>query len=100
MMTASANEQSIEIMNLWEDSLSDADSWAIPGISLTAEESEIVNAHNNDVLTISAEQIVRFITGEYDLDTQWESFKQLLVDNGVEEIQSAYQSALDRYNAR
>lgn len=100
MMTASADNVAIEIMNLWEASLSDAVSWDVPGISLTTEESTVVNTYNSDVLTLSAEYIVRFITGEYDMDSQWDDFKQLLIDTGAEEIRGTYQSALDRYNSR
>ncbi len=97
---AEATELSLSIMNIWHGSLSEGSSWDLPGVSLSQEESEVVNYYNTDVLTITGEYVIRFITGEYDVENDWSRFTDLLLENGAEDIRAAYQSALDRYNNR
>ena len=46
------------------------------------------------------EMTIQFLTGEADLDTEWETFQSQLDQIGIGRMLEIYQAALDRYNAR
>ena len=68
-------------------------------ISLTSEEAEIFAEYFSEVSTYYVEMVAKYITGAESLDTV-DTFRQTMVDMGVEECIEVIQSALDRYNAR
>ena len=39
-----------------------------------------------------------FITGEKDIDAEWDNFQAELMDMGLQDVIDVYQAALDRYN--
>lgn len=67
-------------------------------VSFTTEESEIVNGKLADMSTYIAENLVKFLIGEKDMD-QWDSFIADLDQLGLEEVVAVYQTAYDRYLA-
>ena len=72
----------------------------IPPVSLTVEESNEYAALSTQVTTLVDEMTIQFLTGEADLDTEWETFQSQLEQIGIERMLEIYQAALDRYNAR
>ena len=40
-----------------------------------------------------------FLTGQIDIDTEWDTFIKTLYDMGLQDVIDVYQAALDRYNA-
>ena len=41
-----------------------------------------------------------FITGQKDIEAEWDTYLKTLDDMGLQEVIDVYQAALDRYNAR
>ena len=64
------------------------------------EESNEYAALSTQVTTLVDEMTIQFLTGEADLDTEWETFQSQLEQIGIERMLEIYQAALDRYNAR
>lgn len=75
--------------------------WVIPtGITLTAEETEEYSSRYSDIQTYVAESIPKFIMGELNLDSDWDSFVAGVKTMGIERCCEIYQGAVARYNAR
>ena len=75
--------------------------WVIPtGITLTAEETEEYSSRYSDIQTYVAESIPKFIMGELNLDSDWDSFVASVKTMGIERCCEIYQGAVARYNAR
>jgi len=92
-------EQQKEALSIWNDE-SDSQKTLIPPITLTEEESKRYTVLNGQVDTYIKEQRAKFITGEGDVQTEWDSYIETLKSLGIEEMISIYQAALERYNAR
>ena len=88
----------IDAIETWTGNCDGA--WAFPNASLTTEESASISATTGDVCTYIAESIPRFIMGDYNLDTDWDSYVETVHTMGMDQCLGAYQSALDRFNAR
>ncbi len=74
--------------------------WRISGnISLLEDELDVYNRYMPDINTYLDEMTVKYITGQESFDG-FDNFIQTVKDMNVEECKSAFQSALDRYNAR
>ena len=67
--------------------------------TLETEESTEYNAALNEVSTYSAAQIAKFITGEADLDTEWDEYVSTCESLGVQTMIDIYTDAVARYNA-
>ena len=65
-------------------------------ISLNASESSSISAFYSDIRTYVAENTARFITGEYNLDADFDRFVNALVEMGSERVVEVYQQAYDR----
>ena len=65
----------------------------------STEESTEYNAALNEVSTYSAAQIAKFITGEADLDTEWDEYVSTCESLGVQTMIDIYTDAVARYNA-
>ena len=88
-----------EFIDVWD--LAD-NSWDMPQVTLTLEESEAVAAVSTDVETYLDEAIAKFIRGDLDIDddTEWENYLEDMESLGVDIMIEAYSAALERYNAR
>lgn len=94
--------------NMWTQDIIDAvDTWAesttgegiIPTVSLTVEESETFAELSSDIQTYSSQYIIKYITGEIPMEN-YASFKEELINMGIEDCIAVYQAALDRYMQR
>lgn len=85
-------------INNWSDACDGA--WVYPATALSAEESEILNHYAADICTYISESVPRFIMGEYNLAADWETYINTLSQMGLDACVGAYQSSLDRFNAR
>lgn len=75
--------------------------WVIPGgITLTAEETEEYSSAYSDIQTYVGESIPKFITGDLNLDSDWETFVANVKQMNIERCCEIYQAGVDRYNAR
>ena len=69
-------------------------------LSFTAAESDEYASTIGDIEARADEQIVRFVIGELNLDSDWDDFVQELKDMGLERCVELKQDALDRYDQR
>ena len=69
-------------------------------LSFTAAESDEYASTIGDIETRADEQIVRFVIGELNFDSDWDDFVQELKDMGLERCVELKQAALDRYYKR
>lgn len=84
---------------VWSES-ADCD-WMMPaGVTLTTAEGEAYSATYGDIQTTMQEYILKFIVGEKDIDTEWDSYVETLYGMGLQDCIDIKQAALDRYNAR
>ncbi len=75
-------------------------SMAVPTLSLTTEESEVIGSYATDMTTYAAETLPKFIMGEMSMD-QWDEYVAELENTlHIDEIVEAYQAAYDRYLSR
>ena len=69
-------------------------------LSFTTEESEEYANTIGDIETRADEQIVRFVIGELNFESDWDDFVQELKDMGLERCVELKQAALNRYYER
>lgn len=66
-------------------------------ISFTTEESEVIAQYQTDIETYVLECRAKFITGDMDVDAEYDAFADKLVEMGSDEIKAVYQAAYDRF---
>ncbi len=70
-----------------------------PVFPYNSEEAEVKARYQTDLQTYLNTMRVAFITGEANLETDWDNFLSTMEAMGVEELLAAEQSAYDRYAA-
>ena len=66
---------------------------------LTQDEKDIYNDSWTDITTKVTEMNAAFITGQADIETEWDNYIKTLNAMGLQDVIDVYQAALDRYNA-
>ena len=99
MMTPTA----CDIMQFWtEDQTSlmeqGNNAYYPSGVTLTAEELEIVTPILADIATYVSETVPKFIMGTMSLE-EWDSYCGIILDMGIEDVVEVYQAGYDRYMA-
>ena len=61
----------------------------------TAEQSAVIAQVKPDIDTVITEFEAKFITGELDIDADWQSYQDTLKTAGVEKYIATYQEALE-----
>lgn len=70
------------------------------GVSFTTEESEVLADYLTDVETYRDEMMIKFITGEADIQTQFDDYVSTINSLGLTQMQEVYSAAYARYLAR
>ncbi len=84
--------------DLWTENCGD-DSMTLPdGVSLTDEETEIVNASATDIMTLFSERAAQYVLGSIDADAFLNTVEEAMA-MGLDELTEIYQTAYDRYIA-
>lgn len=91
---AMQSELGIALKEAW--ATSDNTLAAEPFVSYTAEEKE-VNSKRTDLDTARDKWRDKFITGEKNIDTDWDAYIAELKSLGLDELVKVQQDALDRY---
>lgn len=74
---------------------------ALPGITLSEEESTEVSSTYSDISTYVESQKLKWMTCEEDLtDESWNAYCQTIESMGIKKVQEAYENAYARYNER
>ena len=68
-------------------------------LKLTADEYDTYLDVWADINTYVTQMHAAFVTGEKDIDAEWDNFQAELMDMGLQDVIDVYQAALDRYNA-
>ncbi len=71
--------------------------WSMPEVAVTQEESEDYAPIYNDVNTYASEMCLKFITGVEDIDAGWDAYLAELENFGLAEMLAVQQAALARY---
>ena len=66
-------------------------------VNMTTEESETVATYSGDIDTYVTESLAKFITGDMDVDTDYDAFVSQLQSMGSDEVKAIYQDAYDRF---
>lgn len=64
--------------------------------SLTAAETEAISTISTDILTYIAEHYWKFVTGEEDIDAQWDEYVATIESMGYQTMHDTVQAAYDR----
>ena len=68
-------------------------------LTLTQEEQDTYNDVWTDIEAKVSEMNAAFITGQADIEADWEAYVNELYNLGLQDVIDVYQAALDRYNA-
>lgn len=68
-------------------------------VSFTTEESETISQYQTDIETYVIECLAKFITGDMDVDADYDAFADQVMNLGSEEIKAVYQAAYERFMA-
>lgn len=69
----------------------------LPTIAATPEETDILNMYTPDIDKYYIETFSNWITGNGDIDAEWDAYVQRMYDMGLQEVLDVYQSQYDRY---
>ena len=72
----------------------------VAGMIFTAEEQEVVNEFRSTLEGAVTEAYTLFVTGNRNLDAEWDSYVKSLYDMGLEPYMAALQSCWDRMNGK
>ena len=97
----------IEVSLLNENSIAAVETWgqvgdgayAMPNVSLTADESSRAAQILSDLNTLNQETWNRILMGQQSMDT-WDQYLADIESMGASEYAAIYQAAVDRYNSR
>lgn len=70
---------------------------AFPTVLTTSEEAESIEAIRPDMDKYTEDQICRWISGQGDVDADWDGYVQKLQELGFEDYVNIYQQIYDRY---
>ena len=88
----------IEAFDTWASCVDDL--YTLPAaLTLNTEQNEAYSSKFNDINTMAEERVGKFITGELDIETQWDAFQQDLESMGIQDCIDIYQEAYDNYEA-
>lgn len=74
-------------------------SMAVPTLSLTTAESDVLATYGTDITTYASETLPKFIMGDLPM-SEWENYVAELDGMNIDQIVAVYQAAYDRYLAR
>lgn len=88
----------LEAFDTWASCVDDL--YTLPAaLTLNTEQNEAYSSKFNDINTMAEERIGKFITGEMDIESQWDAFQQDLTSMGIQDCIDIYQEAYDTYMA-
>lgn len=93
------SDEQLSARELWSDHVESL--YDLPrSLTLSSDESELFAAKMSDVASYTSESILKMLTGEMDIENDYDTFISTCYDMGLQDCIDCYQSALARYNAR
>ena len=95
-MDPAYSEKNLAAMELWTETADDL--YTLPSqVELTYDETNRYSDLWSDISTYAATEVFKFVMGEYNFDSDWDSFLAQLDSMGLQECIDIYQAAYDRY---
>ena len=69
-------------------------------LTLNSDESETFSKNMADIASYTSETILKMLTGEMDIESEWENFVSTIESMGLQDCLDCYQNALARFNSR
>ena len=92
-------EEQLAARELWSQNVESL--YDLPrALTLTADESEDFSKYMSDVASYTSESILKMLTGEMDIDADYDTFVDTIYSMGLQDCLDCYQAALTRYNNR
>lgn len=92
-------QEQLEARELWSQNVESR--YDLPrALTLTAEETETFSKYMSDVASYTSENILKMLTGEKDIDKDYDAFIEEIYNMGLQDCLDCYQDALTRYNNR
>ncbi len=88
-------DNQLEASGIWSDTSDNA--WLVDAVPLDTEENAAYSAASNEVSTYVETEVAKFIMGENDLDTGWDTFVETAISLGVQDMIDIYTDAVARY---
>lgn len=93
------SEQQLAARELWSENVESL--YDLPrALTLTAEESETFSKYMADIASYTSESILKMLTGEMDIDSDYDTFTETIYSMGLQDCLDCYQNALTRFNNR
>lgn len=89
------DEKSYDCLNAWTSN--NDGSYVMPDITFTSDEAYDLSGLEAELSTYVSEYTLKIICGQEDLDSSWDAYIANIEALNYEEIQSIYQTALDRF---
>lgn len=88
----------IEAFDTWGACVDDL--YVLPSaMTLSTAQNEAYTPVFSDLNTMAQERIGRFITGDLNIETDWDTFQEDLISMGIEDCIAIYQECYDNYMA-
>ena len=99
-ITSTISEKALSALEIWDADWDRENSYSLPSVTLTDDESREYTSTYNDISTLVNEFSAGVIVGNKNLDAEWDGFQQQLISMGIEKCIQIQQTAVDRYYAR
>lgn len=96
---AAIAKEILEARSIWDSDWDVENSYTIPELSMTADETSVYAGTYTDINTYVVECATKFITGYMDL-SEWDNYVAQVKSMGIDKCIEVHQNALDRFNNR
>lgn len=96
---AGVSETSIAMMDVWKEQKTDYN-YPAQATMTNEENREFASLYSSNIQTYAAEKITQFITGVYDINTEWDNYVATIKELGIDRCIEIKQASLDRYLER
>ena len=94
------SEAALGCMDIWCADYDYVNSYDLPPVTLTIEETENLGSAVNDIATYVEEYSAQVVTGQKNLDATWDEYVAHIEAMNLQRCIEVYQAACDRFNAR
>lgn len=94
------SEAALGCIDIWCADYDYVNSYDLPPVTLTIEETENLGSAVNDIATYVEEYSAQVVTGQKNLDATWDEYVAHIEAMNLQRCIEVYQAACDRFNAR
>ncbi len=86
-----------DCIDVWNSTKEVTDSAYIRYFTLTVDEQYDISGPFTDISTYVAESVGKFLTGQMDVETEWDNYVSTVQSMGIQDVLDAYTAAGERY---